>query len=60
MKGEIYKIGDEVVHDVFGDGVIVDKRYNSYTKKPIIVVRFNLSNDVKDIVASFYGIRKKK
>lgn len=32
MKGEIYKIGDKVVHDVFGDGVIVDKRYNSYTK----------------------------
>lgn len=60
MKGEIYKIGDEVVHDVFGDGVIVDKIYNRYTKKPIIVVKFNSLNTNRNIVASFYGIRKKK
>lgn len=60
MKGEIYKIGDKVVHDVFGDGVIVDKIYNRYTKKPIIVVKFYLLNTNRNIVASFYGIRKIK
>ena len=60
MKGEIYKIGDEVVHDVFGDGVIVDKIYNRYTKKPIIVVKFNSLDTNRNIVASFYGIRRKK
>lgn len=60
MKGETYKIGDNVVHDVFGDGVIVDKIYNRYTNKPIIVVKFYSLNTNRNIVASFYGIRRKK
>lgn len=60
MKGEIYKIGDKVVHDVFGDGVVVDKIYNRYTKKPIIVVKFYLLNTNRNIVASFHGIRRIK
>ena len=60
MKCEIYKIGDNVVHDVFGDGVIVDKIYNRCTKKPIIVVKFNSLNTNRNIVASFYGIRRIK
>ena len=59
MKGELYKIGDKVVHDVFGNGVIVDKIYSRYTKKLIIVVKFDSLNTNRNIVASFYGIRRK-
>ena len=57
MKGERYKVGDKVYHNTFGDGVIVDKINNG---KIVIVVHFYSLNDTRNIIASFYGIRRKK
>ena len=47
MKGERYRIGDNVEHEVFGRGVVMNKYNNTFQTE-------------KNIVANFIGIRRVK
>ena len=58
MKGEKYRIGDRVVHDVFGRGVVRGKYSN--TSKKVVVVQFDSLKTERNIVADFNGIRRVK
>ena len=59
MKGERYRIGDRVEHDVFGRGVVMNK-YNNTLNKVVLVVQFNALQTERNIVANFIGIRRVK
>ena len=59
MKGERYRIGDSVEHDVFGQGVVMNK-YNNTLNKVVLVVQFNALQTERNIVANFNGIRRVK
>lgn len=59
MKGERYKNGDRVVHDVFGRGVVRSK-YSNPSKKVVVVVQFDKLETERNIVANFHGIRRIK
>ena len=47
MKDERYRIGDNVEHEVFGRGVVMNKYNNTFQTE-------------KNIVANFIGIRRVK
>ena len=57
MKGERYKVGDKVEHEVFGRGVVMNK-YNNTLNKVVLVVQFDSLKTERNIVANFNGIRK--
>ena len=59
MKGERYRIGDNVEHEVFGRGVVINK-YNNALNKVVLVVKFNALRTKRNIVANFIGIRRVK
>lgn len=59
MKGERYRIGDKVEHDVFGQGVVRGKYRNTY-KKVVVVVQFDALQTERNIIANFNGIRRVK
>lgn len=59
MKGERYRIGDNVEHEVFGRGVVINK-YNNALNKVVLVVKFNALRTERNIVANFIGIRRVK
>lgn len=59
MKGEKYRIGDKVEHEVFGRGVVRNKYSNTY-KKVVVVVQFDALQTERNIVADFNGIRRVK
>ena len=59
MKGERYRIGDRVEHDVFGRGVVRNK-YNNILSKVVLVVQFDALQTERNIVANFNGIRRVK
>ena len=59
MKGERYRIGDRVEHDVFGQGVVMNK-YNNTLNKVVLVVQFDTLQTERNIVANFNGIRRVK
>lgn len=57
MKGERYKIGDAVIHQIFGYGLIVDKFVNK-NWRVILIVKFDSLETNRNILANFYGIKK--
>ena len=59
MKGERYRIGDNVEHEVFGRGVVMNK-YNNGLNKVVLVAKFNALQTERNIVANFIGIRRVK
>lgn len=59
MKGERYRIGDRVEHDVFGLGVVMNK-YNNILNKVVVVVQFDALQTERNIIANFNGIRRVK
>lgn len=58
MKGERYRIGDRVEHNVFGMGVV--KNYDNILNKVVVVVQFDALKTERNIVANFNGIRRVK
>ena len=59
MKGEKYRIGDWVEHDVFGRGIVKNK-YNNTLNKVVLMIQFDTLQTERNIVANFYGIRRVK
>lgn len=51
---EIYRVNDKVIHNIFGEGVVVAN------VNDILTIAFAYPHGVKKIASSFKGIRKKK
>lgn len=54
VNKEIYRVNDKVIHNIFGDGVVVANNGG------ILTVAFAFPHGVKKIASTFKGIRKKK
>lgn len=53
-KKEIYRVNDKIIHNIFGEGVVVS------IAGDILTIAFPYPHGVKKISSSFKGIRKKK